>query len=67
MNIIAVVSGVIFGNIITVTIYTIIQSNEVFMTTVHGIFLNPLFLVTGGYLGVFVLYRLILISIAERM
>lgn len=30
------------------------------MTDIHRIFLNPLFLLTGAYLGMFMLYKLAL-------
>ncbi|WP_163537558.1 transposase [Gracilibacillus sp. YIM 98692] len=53
---IALISALIFGNISALTIYRVIRDNAVFMTKVHGIFLNPFFLITGAYLGVYFLY-----------
>ena len=61
-NIIAVLSIIIFGSITSTSIYQIILDDEVFMTTIHAIFLNPAFLITGGYLGAFVIYRLMMLS-----
>ena len=65
-NIVAVISTIIFGSITSTSIYQIIIDDEVFMTTIHAIFLNPVFLVTGGYLGAFIIYRLIMLSLQER-
>ncbi|MGX2959361.1 transposase [Peribacillus sp. JNUCC 23] len=65
-NIIAVISTSIFGNIAATSIYQILIDNAVFMTTIHGIFLNPYFLITGSYLGVFIIYRLMVLTLDER-
>ncbi|MFJ8262040.1 transposase [Rummeliibacillus sp. NPDC094406] len=64
-NVIAVITTVIFGGIASTSIYQIIIDHAVFMTTIHGIFLNPFFLISGSYLGVFILYRLIILTIEE--
>lgn len=56
----AIICSLIFGNISAFAIYDIIKDESVFMTNIHGIFLNPLFLLTGGYLGIYLLYILIL-------
>lgn len=56
----ATISLIVFESITATTVYEIISENLVFMTTVHVVFLNPLFLITGGYLGVFLLYLLFL-------
>ena len=56
----AILSALIFGNIAATEIYEIIRDNTVFMTNIHRIFLNPLFLLTGGYLGLYAVYMLIL-------
>lgn len=64
-NILALIAIVIFGDIASTSIYQIIKENAVFMTTIHAIFLNPFFLITGGYLGIYFLYRLILLTIEE--
>ncbi|MBD7939073.1 MULTISPECIES: transposase [Cytobacillus] len=57
---IATICLIVFESITATTVYEIIRENVVFMTTVHVVFLNPLFLITGGYLGVFFLYLLFL-------
>ncbi|SHF94513.1 transposase [Ornithinibacillus halophilus] len=59
-NILALLSTLIFGNIASIAIYDIIKDGTVFMTNIHGLFLNPLFLITGAYLGVYVLSVLLL-------
>lgn len=65
-NIIAVISTIIFGGIASTSIYQIIVDDAVFMTTIHAIFLNPVFLVTGTYLGLFIIYRLMILTLEER-
>ncbi|MBS4196666.1 transposase [Lederbergia citri] len=65
-NLGAIVSAIIFGDIASLSIFEIIKDNTVFMTNIHSIFLNPLFLLSGGYLGIYIIYRLIIISIDER-
>ncbi|MED4402483.1 transposase [Metabacillus fastidiosus] len=64
-NIIAVISALIFGNIAATSIYQILIDNTVFMTAIHSVFLNPYFLITGAYLGLFLLYRLIILTLDE--
>lgn len=65
-NFLAIIALLIFGNIASLSIYKIIKDGTVFMTAIHGIFLNPIFLITGAYLGIYVLYRLLLLSIVEQ-
>lgn len=65
-NSIAVLSAIISGNIASTSIYQILIDDAVFMTAIHGIFLNPFFLVTGAYLGVFIVYRLLILTMDER-
>ncbi|GIP15019.1 hypothetical protein J40TS1_06610 [Paenibacillus montaniterrae] len=64
-NIIAVISAVIFGSIASISIYQIIIDDAVFMTTIHSVFLNPLFLITGAYLGLYIVYRLLIVTFQE--
>ncbi|WP_339258350.1 transposase [Lysinibacillus sp. FSL K6-3209] len=64
-NVLAVFALIIFGSIASTSIYQIIVDGAVFMTTIHAIFLNPLFLVVGAYLGVFMIYRLLLLTWKE--
>src|SRR5699024_11914744 len=45
-NLIAIIAVLAFGNIASLSIYKIIKDGTVFMTAIHGIFLNPFFLMT---------------------
>ena len=65
-NVTSIISAIIFGNIASTSIFQILIDNAVFMTAIHGIFLNPFFLITGAYLGVFIVYRLLILTMAER-
>lgn len=65
-NIVAIISIIIFGSIASTSIYQVIIDGEVFMTTIHSLFLNPVFLVTGAYLGTFIIYRLMVMTLEER-
>jgi len=65
-NVVAVMSTVIFGEIAALAIYEILKDNTVFMTHIHAVFLNPLFLITGAYLGIYFLYRLMCLLYEER-
>jgi len=65
-NAAAIIAVLVFGNIASLSIYQIIKDNTVFMTAIHAIFLNPFFLITGAYIGVYLLYKLILISREEQ-
>ncbi|MGG1398127.1 transposase [Bacillus salipaludis] len=59
-NVVAIISALIFGNIASIGILNIINDGTVFMTNIHVLFLNPFFLMTGGYLGLYLLYLLVL-------
>ncbi|MGE6228010.1 hypothetical protein [Paenibacillus chitinolyticus] len=54
---------VLFSGIAGVTVGEILVNNTVFMTSVHKVFLNPVFLVSGGWLGLYALQRLIVVGI----
>lgn len=54
-NITAFVSTLVIGNIAFVSIYQTIRDETVFMTNIHAIFLNPFFLITGSYLGLYII------------
>lgn len=64
-NILIVISLLVLGNITALSVYQVIIDQEVFMTTIHGIFLNPFFLITGAYLGGYTIYRLMSLTISE--
>ncbi|MCP1123525.1 hypothetical protein CN326_20690 [Bacillus sp. AFS018417] len=48
-----------FGTIIAFTVYDVLLQQTVFMTTIHRILLNPLFLLTGAYIGIYFLYLIL--------
>ncbi len=55
-HILALLSALIFGNISSTSIHEILIDETVFMTNIHGVFLNPAFLITGAYLGLYLIY-----------
>ncbi|WP_026572897.1 hypothetical protein [Bacillus sp. UNC438CL73TsuS30] len=59
-HVVAIISVLIFGNIASIGILNIINDGTVFMTNIHALFLNPFFLMTGGYLGFYLLYLIVL-------
>ncbi|WP_087960612.1 transposase [Bacillus sp. AP8] len=65
-NYLAFLSIIIFGSITSVSVYQIIKDQTVFMTNIHAILLNPFFLLTGAYLGLYITYQLINLSLNER-
>jgi len=66
VNIIAIMATIIAGSIVSTAIVQVLIDDEVFMTTIHAILLNPLFLITGAYLGIFIIYRLLMLTVNER-
>ncbi|MCQ6335186.1 MULTISPECIES: hypothetical protein [Bacillus cereus group] len=48
----------VLGTIISINIYDVLIQDLVFMTSIHGILLNPLFLIAGAYIGTYTLYLL---------
>lgn len=65
-NILATIFVIIFGSIASTSIYQIIIDDAVFMTKIHALFLNELFLISGAYIGLFVIYRLMVLTMVER-
>ncbi|MCI1592304.1 MULTISPECIES: hypothetical protein [Heyndrickxia] len=65
-NSIALLSFLIFGNIAAYSILNVIKDNTVFMTTIHSVFLNVYFLLTGAYIGVYILYQVLFLIFKER-
>jgi len=65
-NAFCVVSAILFGYIAATSITQIILEDVVFMTTIHAVFLNPIFLLTGAYLGLFFIQYMIDITIHFR-
>lgn len=66
LNILAVIAAILFSTIAATSITQIILEDAVFMTTIHAVFLHPIFLITGAYLGLYVIYRLIKFTIQEK-
>ncbi|ASK61213.1 transposase [Virgibacillus phasianinus] len=65
-NLGAILSTLVFGNIASLSIYQIIKDNTVLMTNIHAVFLNPFFLITGSYIGIYILYLLLLVTAGEK-
>lgn len=65
-NALGAVSAFLFGYITATSITQIILVDAVFMTTIHAVFLNPIFLLTGAYLGLFFIQYMINITIHFR-
>ena len=55
----AVISFYVAGVITADAVYTVLQEHTVYTMNIHGILLNPFFLITGSYLGVYFLYLLL--------
>ncbi|GAB6433513.1 hypothetical protein bcgnr5390_49350 [Bacillus luti] len=49
----------VLGTIISINIYDVLIQDLVFMTSIHGILLNPFFLIAGAYIGIYTLYLLL--------
>jgi len=64
-NLVTIIAVLVFGNIASLSIYKIIIDKTVFMTSIHAVFLNPFFLISGSYIGIYVLYRLLLLTMEE--
>ncbi|MFC0212707.1 hypothetical protein ACFFK0_09545 [Paenibacillus chartarius] len=56
----AFVSAYLFGVIAAVYTGNVLINGTVMMTDIHHIFLNPLFLTAGAYLGVYAMYKIAL-------
>lgn len=65
-NVLMLVAVIIFGDIGALSVYQVIKDKTVFMTAIHAVFLDPFFLLTGFYIGIYTIYRLILLSLKER-
>ncbi|MGE6400073.1 hypothetical protein [Bacillus cereus] len=66
LHIFAYLALYVLGTIISINIYDVLIQNLVFMTSIHGILLNPFFLLAGAYIGVYTLY-LILSQIVMKL
>ena len=66
-NYVAILAALVFGNIASLSIYQVIKDKTVFMTAIHAVFLNPFFLITGSYIGIYIIYRILLLSEDEQL
>lgn len=66
-NILAIVSLYLFSVTTALAVLQTIFDQTVYLTTIHSILLNPLFLIPGGYLGMFALYRLLRLTWTEGL
>ncbi|HFK1456130.1 hypothetical protein [Bacillus cereus group sp. Bce001] len=55
----------VLGTIISIHIYDVLMQDLVFMTSIHGILLNPFFLISGAYIGIYTLYLLLSYTITN--
>ncbi len=62
----AIVASMTFGYIAATSVYAILENEEVFMTSIHAVFLNSFFLISGAYLGLYSIYLLCLHFTYER-
>lgn len=60
-HLIAFIALITFSNIIVIKVYEIITEGDVFTMEIHGLFLNPLFIISGAYLGIYVTFLLLLL------
>ncbi|MDQ0206137.1 transposase [Alkalicoccobacillus murimartini] len=58
-DIVALLCLLVFSSITATAIYEILADNTVFMTNIHALFLNGYFLVSGGYVILYSIYKLI--------
>ncbi|WP_407869290.1 transposase [Paenibacillus sp. P36] len=68
-HILAMVSAYVFGIISALAVNDILRDDTVFMTNIHGVFNNQLFLLSGGYLGcygIYLMWKRLLIEIRKE-
>lgn len=63
---IALIAFLIFGNIAALSVYQVIKERTVFTMEIHGLFLNPFFLIAGSYIGIYLVYYLLLLSLDAK-
>ncbi|WP_369899965.1 hypothetical protein [Bacillus manliponensis] len=59
LNICAYLSMYGLSTLVAFTVYDVLIQDKVFMTTIHKILLNPFFLITSTYIGIYILYLLL--------
>lgn len=57
-DVVAIISAIVSFSTASITIYSVIKTNTVFMTTIHALFVDPYFLIPSAYLGFYVIYLL---------
>ncbi|GIP31260.1 transposase [Paenibacillus sp. J2TS4] len=57
-SLVALIAAWGFGIITILSIYDILRDGTVFMTHIHRVFLNPVFLGSGAYLGNYGIYQI---------
>ncbi|RAN88339.1 hypothetical protein B5P41_18670 [Bacillus sp. SRB_28] len=67
LHISAYIALYVLGTIISINIYDVLIQDLVFMTSIHGILLNPFFLIAGAYIGIYTLYLVLSQIIAKLM
>lgn len=67
LHISAYIALYVLGTIISINIYDVLIQDLVFMTCIHGILLNPFFLIAGAYIGIYTLYLVLSQIIAKLM
>ncbi|MBM0064898.1 transposase [Alkalicoccobacillus gibsonii] len=58
-DIIALLCLLVFSSIAASAIYEVLINHTVFMTNIHALFLNGFFLVSGAYVLMYSMYKLI--------
>jgi len=65
IDVLAVLAALLFAIVSTVAIYQIRRDGTIFMTNIHRLFDNYIFLISGAYLGMYGLFQLIRYSIRQ--
>ncbi|TCZ80093.1 hypothetical protein E0485_04340 [Paenibacillus albiflavus] len=65
IDVVAAVAAMSFAIVSTVAVYQIRRDGTIFMTNIHRLFDNYIFLISGAYLGMYGLCQLIRYSIKK--
>ncbi|HBI04487.1 MAG TPA: transposase [Paenibacillaceae bacterium] len=65
-NFLAFVSLYLFSVTVALYVMDTILEGKIYNTTIHGILLNPFFLIPGGYFGMYSLYQLLRLTFKSR-
>lgn len=58
-NLLAYIALYLFQVTVALYVMDTIIEGKIYNTTIHGILLNPFFLIPGGYFGIYVLYQVL--------